>query len=125
MAIEVGYGPGQMPYAAVMPQRGNRYVYDKEGGRYQVPTDFQGGEFQGQEFTFRNDAPDLSRPVDTGDEKGIQPISQPQPTLTDPSQFAQAQVGAAVRQPTLPQGCLLYTSPSPRDGLLSRMPSSA
>ena len=107
-------------------------------------------------------------------------------TLTDPSDFAQAQVGAAVRQPTLPQGgavlpnlalqavtpnqlqttpglagtvaaatptatpapmiqgaavpsatqvaqttapaantCLLYTSPSPRDGLLSRMPSSA
>ena len=25
----------------------------------------------------------------------------------------------------LPWGCLLYTSPSPRDGLLSRMPSSA
>ena len=25
----------------------------------------------------------------------------------------------------LPLGCLLYTSPSPRDGLLSRMPSSA
>ena len=23
------------------------------------------------------------------------------------------------------KGCLLYTSPSPRDGLLSRMPSSA
>ena len=29
---------------------------------------------------------------------------------------------AALRQP---HGCLLYTSPSPRDGLLSRMPSSA
>ena len=27
--------------------------------------------------------------------------------------------------PTLPGTCLLYTSPSPRDGLLSRMPSSA
>ena len=27
--------------------------------------------------------------------------------------------------PTKPIGCLLYTSPSPRDGLLSRMPSSA
>ena len=26
---------------------------------------------------------------------------------------------------TLSQICLLYTSPSPRDGLLSRMPSSA
>ena len=25
----------------------------------------------------------------------------------------------------LPSPCLLYTSPSPRDGLLSRMPSSA
>ena len=126
MAIEVGYGPGQMPYTAVMPQSGNRYVYDKEGRRYQVPTDFQGGEFQGQEFTFRENLPDLSRPVDMGDSKGIKPIrigqpantinpdgsttpftpqqTTPQPTLTDPSQFAQAQVGAAVRQPTLPQG---------------------
>ena len=27
--------------------------------------------------------------------------------------------------PASPMGCLLYTSPSPRDGLLSRMPSSA
>ena len=26
---------------------------------------------------------------------------------------------------TFKKGCLLYTSPSPRDGLLSRMPSSA
>ena len=26
---------------------------------------------------------------------------------------------------TIPHICLLYTSPSPRDGLLSRMPSSA
>ena len=32
-----------------------------------------------------------------------------------------------VGQPTVTSGigCLLYTSPSPRDGLLSRMPSSA
>ena len=31
-----------------------------------------------------------------------------------------------VREPTTtPAICLLYTSPSPRDGLLSRMPSSA
>ena len=28
-------------------------------------------------------------------------------------------------RPTMVYGCLLYTSPSPRDGLLSRMPSSA
>ena len=108
MAIEVGYGPGQMPYAAVMPQRGNRYVYDKEGGRYQVPTDFQGGEFQGQEFTFRENLPDLSRPVDTG-----------QPTLTDPSEFIQAQVGARVNQPFLPQG----TAVTP--GLALQTPTTA
>ena len=29
------------------------------------------------------------------------------------------------RNSNLSLGCLLYTSPSPRDGLLSRMPSSA
>ena len=28
-------------------------------------------------------------------------------------------------KPNIPIACLLYTSPSPRDGLLSRMPSSA
>ena len=33
-------------------------------------------------------------------------------------------VSIARRYP-LPQGCLLYTSPSPRDATLSRMPSSA
>ena len=34
--------------------------------------------------------------------------------------------GASAPKPaTKPQPCLLYTSPSPRDGLLSRMPSSA
>ena len=30
-----------------------------------------------------------------------------------------------VRGNVIVTGCLLYTSPSPRDGLLSRMPSSA
>ena len=29
------------------------------------------------------------------------------------------------QKPLGKKGCLLYTSPSPRDGLLSRMPSSA
>ena len=33
-------------------------------------------------------------------------------------------IGAGVYVPRV-QTCLLYTSPSPRDGLLSRMPSSA
>ena len=32
---------------------------------------------------------------------------------------------AQVAEYIIPKTCLLYTSPSPRDGLLSRMPSSA
>ena len=35
------------------------------------------------------------------------------------------EVAGAVEESSKGQGCLLYTSPSPRDGLLSRMPSSA
>ena len=31
----------------------------------------------------------------------------------------------AIKDPQWVEACLLYTSPSPRDGLLSRMPSSA
>ena len=96
--------PGGGMYTAVQPQDGNEYRYTSEGVRYQVPI--------GSPPNFG--IPEIPRP----------PGPTPQPTLTDPSQFAQAQVGAAVRQPSLPT-CLLYTSPSPRDGLLSRMPSSA
>ena len=33
--------------------------------------------------------------------------------------------GVRMIYPVLSKACLLYTSPSPRDGLLSRMPSSA
>ena len=33
--------------------------------------------------------------------------------------------GAIAQKLRLSRTCLLYTSPSPRDGLLSRMPSSA
>ena len=36
-----------------------------------------------------------------------------------------SQLGATLALVALGWACLLYTSPSPRDGLLSRMPSSA
>ena len=36
-----------------------------------------------------------------------------------------ADLGADVVRPEPPTGCLLYTSPSPRDRTRSRMPSSA
>src|SRR5664279_604290 len=34
-------------------------------------------------------------------------------------------LSASIRRGDMGEACLLYTSPSPRDGLLSRMPSSA
>ena len=52
-------------------------------------------------------------------------------TVTDVSKqealLREAELLASMRHPCICQfyGCLLYTSPSPRDGLLSRMPSSA
>ena len=38
---------------------------------------------------------------------------------------AEIQEKYGINLPNTPNTCLLYTSPSPRDGLLSRMPSSA
>ena len=38
---------------------------------------------------------------------------------------ADTNIALLTRRLALPNPCLLYTSPSPRDGLLSRMPSSA
>ena len=50
------------------------------------------------------------------------------PTITVPRIFPETAVtGLPEATAVLPSNvtCLLYTSPSPRDGLLSRMPSSA
>ena len=41
------------------------------------------------------------------------------------SKLKTAVTGKVKKEPNTPNTCLLYTSPSPRDGLLSRMPSSA
>ena len=46
---------------------------------------------------------------------------QPQDNATRPG----AQLLAAIEKSGLPDDCLLYTSPSPRDKRQSRMPSSA
>ena len=59
----------------------------------------------------------------------------PEVSLADLPQLLQTACAKAGRNSLMPvqsralpyllEGCLLYTSPSPRDGLLSRMPSSA
>ena len=54
-------------------------------------------------------------------------VGEPQAT-TNPSEGPDTGVWVIRKQDrkrTQSRGCLLYTSPSPRDGLLSRMPSSA
>ena len=65
--------------------------------------------------------------------KMIDPVTGIEMTMQPP--MPANQMGAAkpmfdqttqnVAQQASPNTCLLYTSPSPRDGLLSRMPSSA
>ena len=58
--------------------------------------------------------------------KGFRPGKVPKEILK--RQFGKAVFGEVldkVLKETSTKACLLYTSPSPRDGLLSRMPSSA
>ena len=45
--------------------------------------------------------------------------------FTPPPSFFRTRRAVSNRDDRSPLACLLYTSPSPRDGLLSRMPSSA
>ena len=58
---------------------------------------------------------------------GAAGFGEAHPTLADgtPATTVTFQAGQAVAPPVPFDTCLLYTSPSPRDGLLSRMPSSA
>ena len=62
----------------------------------------------------------FNQPMDTWDVSGVQSFYQ---MFKGGHIFNQNINNWAVG--TLPDTCLLYTSPSPRDGLLSRMPSSA
>ena len=57
-----------------------------------------------------------AQPIDTS--KIAPTVAAQDPLQAQATALAQSGVGAY-------QPCLLYTSPSPRDGLLSRMPSSA
>ena len=84
--------------------------YNPKTGQYfrrgsaagEIPQGFESVQFGTPEANdYFNSLPkgELTKPIGES-----VPPTQPTNTLTDPSQFAQAQVGAAVQQPTLPQG---------------------
>ena len=56
--------------------------------------------------------------------EGFTTVMCNRPDHEDPGQPTMDELAAACEEHGL-RFCLLYTSPSPRDGLLSRMPSSA
>ena len=55
---------------------------------------------------------------------GVNLVGDPVEMLINP-EADQAEVERVIRELGLDRPCLLYTSPSPRDATLSRMPSSA
>ena len=59
-----------------------------------------------------------------GDNAAAVMITADLPPFTKPGQAIDVTLSTIGGAESL-KGCLLYTSPSPRDGLLSRMPSSA
>ena len=59
------------------------------------------------------------------EEDFFQEGQQPSGFKLKPHQQAQARLSTGAEGLGLPASCLLYTSPSPRDATLSRMPSSA
>ena len=63
-----------------------------------------------------------TQPKDTTMNRTVVVEQEYNPDIMDASKV---NVLPKVEEPTVSKNCLLYTSPSPRDGATSRMPSSA
>ena len=83
-----------------------------------------------QKFDTNQNIAEFLKNASIGDQQRLVEQLYPQQPRTDYSKrrlgdlMIDFGIDIASRTPT-GSGCLLYTSPSPRDGLLSRMPSSA
>ena len=75
-------------------------------------------EVNADEANQMNNQPEIERMSVTVTEKAAKEVQR----FIDEGEYEE---GACLRISVSGGGCLLYTSPSPRDGLLSRMPSSA
>jgi hypothetical protein len=95
---QLGYGPGNQPYTAVMPPSGMKYTYDAQGTRYSVP--------EGQ--TFERQTPQPPQPISPavpGSKTGqLQAAGIGTSGSADPSEFIQGATGLQYAQPTLPDG---------------------
>ena len=58
-------------------------------------------------------------------DEGSSPVENSTDGTYKAEDSAESSIAIAPAHAVMLEGCLLYTSPSPRDGLLSRMPSSA
>ena len=68
---------------------------------------------------------DQGRPIAEGEPANLTLVNEDDTWAVDEAGFASKSSNTPYRGRTFSTRCLLYTSPSPRDGLLSRMPSSA
>ena len=96
-------------------------------------------EFKGEEYVFPDEQEEVKE-VEVAEDKveieieddtppedrNRKPMKEPVEEVTDDElNNYDEKVQARIKKFTRGYHCLLYTSPSPRDGLLSRMPSSA
>ena len=92
--------------------------------QYMVVSEIQRRSKMRKSFEAQKEQPSttIAEQILTG---GVASVAPPPPQMMGAMGMPQ-QPPAPPQQPhTEPNTCLLYTSPSPRDGLLSRMPSSA
>ena len=75
-SLTLGYGPGDMPYTAVIPREGYRYTHDEAGRRYEIPIGYNplgdafGTTYGGEQFGWRPNPWDM-QPVEQTPATGV------------------------------------------------------
>ena len=124
---------GELDLLGAAVSLGGGYLLDQSGiGQARIPqTGYQGEipEYEVQREVVPGTYDPNRRPGSGGQRYFTQtqykPKSETPATPMSAEGLAALNAANPARQERRPGGCLLYTSPSPRDGLLSRMPSSA
>ena len=91
-SLTLGYGPGDMPYTAVIPREGYRYTHDEAGRRYEIPIGYNpldtgtpwGTTYGGEQFGWRPNPWDM-QPVEQTPATGVASLA---PTTIDYASMA-------------------------------------